>query len=133
RSRRELGHAGLAQSKGLRSAEDLIATVTATSRRDAHTLVKAAEFLPTSTRDETAALPPAPRWQSVIANAVASAAISVGAAEIIRTRLAAAAGGATDDDLTTAAETLIATAPETTLDDLAALAARTRDTLDLAG
>src|SRR5690606_39187108 len=37
RSRRELGHAGLAQSKGLRTAEDLIAKVTATSRRDAHT------------------------------------------------------------------------------------------------
>jgi len=133
RSRRELGHAGLAQSKGLRSAEDLIATVTATSRREAHTLVKAAEFLPTSTRDEALPLPPVPRWQTVIADAVASAAISVGAAEIIRTRLAAAAGGATDDGLTTAAETLVATAPDATLDDLAALAARTRDTLDLAG
>jgi hypothetical protein len=133
RSRRELGHAGLAQSNGLRSAEDLIAKVTAGSRRDAHTLVKAAEFLPTSVRDEALSLPPAPRWQTVIAGAVASAAVSVGAAEIIRTRLAAAAEGATDDDLTAAAEKLIAAAPESPLEHLAALAARTRDELDLAG
>jgi hypothetical protein len=117
----------------LRTAEDLIATVTATSRRDAHTLVKAAEFLPTSTRDDAPARPPVPRWQTVIADAVASAAISVGAAEIIRTRLTAAAGGATDENLTTAAHTLIAAAPETTLENLTALAARTRDELDLAG
>jgi hypothetical protein len=132
RSRRELGHAGLAQSNGVRSAEDLIAKVTATSRRDAHTLVKAAEFLPTSARDDAAA-PPAPRWQTVIADAVASAAISVGAAEVIRTRLAAAADGAADDDLTAAAKLLIAAAPQSTLETLAALAARTRDELDLAG
>jgi hypothetical protein len=133
RSRRELGHAGLAQSNGLRSAEDLIAKVTAGSRRDAHTLVKAAEFLPTSPRDDAPAQPPAPHWQTVIGDAVASAAISVGAAEIIRTRLTAAADAATDDDLTTAARALIAAAPEMTLENLAALAARTRDELDLAG
>jgi hypothetical protein len=133
RSRRELGHAGLAQSNGLRSAEDLIAKVTATSRREAHTLVKAAEFLPTSTRDDAPARPPVPRWQTVIADAVASAAISVGAAEIIRTRLAAAADAATDDDLAVAAATLIAAAPTSTIENLAALAARARDELDLAG
>jgi hypothetical protein len=75
RSRRELGHSGLAQANGLRSAEDLIAKVTATSRRDAHTLVKAAEFLQTSTRDDAPTQPPPPRWQMVIADAVASAAI----------------------------------------------------------
>jgi hypothetical protein len=79
------------------------------------------------------AQPPAPRWQTVIGDAVASAAISVGAAEIIRTRLAAAAGGATDENLTTAARALITVAPETTIENLAALAARARDELDLAG
>ncbi|MGN6273861.1 MAG: DUF222 domain-containing protein [Protaetiibacter sp.] len=133
RSRRELGHAGLAQANGLRSAEDLIAKVTAGSRRDAHTLVKAAEFLPTSIREDAPTRPPAPRWQTVIADAVATATISVGAAEIIRTRLAAAADAATEDGLTRAAEALIAAAPETTLENLARLAARARDELDLAG
>jgi Domain of unknown function (DUF222)/HNH endonuclease len=138
RSRRELGHAGLAQSHGLRSAEDLIAKVTAGSRRDAHTLVKAAELLPTPTRDGSPALPPVPRWQTVIGDAVASAAISVTAAEVIRTRLAAAADaaaddGAADDAFTAAAQALIAAAAESTIETLAALAARTRDMLDLAG
>jgi hypothetical protein len=138
RSRRELGHSGLAQSNGLRSAEDLIAKVTAGSRRDAHTLVKAAELLPTPARENAPTQPPAPRWQTVLGDAVASAAISVGAAEIIRTRLAAAADaaagdGAADDALTAAAHALIAAAPQSTLEHLAALAARARDELDPAG
>src|SRR5690606_5875133 len=90
-------------------------------------------FLPTSTRDDAPAPPPAPRWQTVIGDAVASAAISVGAAEIIRTRLTAAADAATEHDLTMAARALIAAAPEMTLENLAALAARTRDELDAAG
>jgi hypothetical protein len=149
RSRRELGHSGLAQSNGLRTAEDLIAKVTAGSRRDAHTLVKAAELLPTPARDDARELPPAPRWQTVIGDAVASAAISVGAAEVIRTRLGAAAGGAApeggapegvvpadsarDDALTSAAEALVAAAAESNIEHLALLAARMRDELDLAG
>ena len=47
RSRRELGRTGLAATEGVRSAEELIAKVTAGSRRDAHTLVKAAEIIRT--------------------------------------------------------------------------------------
>jgi hypothetical protein len=133
RSRRELGHSGLAQSNGLRSAEDLIAKVTAGSRRDAHTLVKAAELLPTPAREGAPELPPAPRWQTVLGDAVGAAAISVGAAEIIRTRLAAATASASDDALTSAAQALIAAAAESTIETLAALAARMRDELDLAG
>jgi len=138
RSRRELGHSGLAQSNGLRSAEDLIAKVTAGSRRDAHTLVKAAELLPTPAREGTPAQAPVPRWQTVIGDAVASAAISVTAAEVIPPRLAAAADaaaddGAADDAFTAAAQALIAAAAESTIETLAALAARARDELDLAG
>lgn len=133
RSRRELGHAGLAQSNGERSAEDLIARVTAGSRREAHTLVKAAELLPTPPRADAPVTPPAPRWQTVIGDAVASAAISVAAADTIRTRLGAAAEGSTDDDLTAAAQTLLAVAPGLTIENLAIRAARARDELDLAG
>jgi hypothetical protein len=76
---------------------------------------------------------PAPKWQRVLGDAVGAAAISVGAAEIIRTRLGAAADGATEGDLTAAAETLVAAAPGLTVEDLAAHAARIRDRLDLAG
>lgn len=133
RSRRELGHAGLAQSNGERSAEDLIAKVTAGSRREAHTLVKAAELLPTPPRVDAQVAPPTPRWQTAIGDAVASAAVSVAAADIIHTRLGAAADGATDDDLTAAALALLTLAPGLTLENLAIRAARARDELDLAG
>jgi hypothetical protein len=133
RSRRELGHTGLAQSNGVRSAEDLIAKVTAGSRRDAHTLVKAAELLPAPPRADAPVVPPVPVWQRMLGDAVASAAISVTAAEIIRTRLGAAADSAAESDLTAAAETLIAAAPASTIENLAQLAARMRDELDLAG
>lgn len=45
RSRRELGHSGLAATFGQRTPEALISTLTGTSTRDARTLVKAAELL----------------------------------------------------------------------------------------
>src|SRR6478609_8876854 len=46
RSRRELGHDGLAQSNGQRTAEGLISQLTGGSAREARTLVKAGELLP---------------------------------------------------------------------------------------
>ncbi|MFT4285333.1 MAG: DUF222 domain-containing protein, partial [Protaetiibacter sp.] len=133
RSRRELGHTGLAQANGLRSAEDLIAKVTAGSRRDAHTLVKAAELLPAPAREDVPPTPPAPRWQLAIGDAVAAAAISVEAAEIIRTRLGQAADGVPEEALHDAATALIAAAPGLTIEQLAQHTARTRDELDLVG
>ena len=48
RSRRELGHDGLAQSRGQRTAEGLISQLTGGSTREARTLVKAGELLPTA-------------------------------------------------------------------------------------
>lgn len=48
RSRRELGHGGLAASRGQRTAEGLISQLTGTSARDARTLVKAGELQPTA-------------------------------------------------------------------------------------
>ena len=48
RSRRELGHDGLAQSNGQRTAEGLISQLTGGSAREARTLVKAGELLPTA-------------------------------------------------------------------------------------
>ncbi|MFT4028460.1 MAG: DUF222 domain-containing protein [Protaetiibacter sp.] len=131
RSRRELGHTGLAATHGVRSAGDLIAKVTATSRRDAQTLVKAAELFSTSAPRPDA--PPRPAWRAAIGSAVAHAAISVEAAEVIRTRLAQASEGVTEEALLEAATALVDAAPGLSIEDLAVRASRTRDELDLAG
>ncbi len=90
RSRRELGHDGLAQSRGQRTPEGLISQLTGSSARDARTLVKAAELLPEPSERVDPAEPPQPEWMRVIGAAVGRAEVSVEAAEVIRTRLAAA-------------------------------------------
>ncbi|MCS0500335.1 13E12 repeat family protein [Protaetiibacter mangrovi] len=132
RSRRELGHAGLAQSEGVRTAEELIAKVSGTSTRDARTLVKAAELLSVD-RPTMPEAPPVPRWQRLIGDAVAAATISVEAAELIRARLTAAAQGTTGDVLEEAVGQLLREAPGLTIEQLAIRAGRVRDELDLAG
>ncbi len=130
RSRRELGHSGLAQSHGQRTPEGLIAQVTGGSTRDARTLVKAGELLPVSTpRPEVG---PVPGWLAVIGDAVSRAEISVEAANVIRTRLGAA-DGVRSEQLEQAARALVAVAPQLTIEDLARRASRVRDELDLAG
>ena len=137
RSRRELGHSGLAQSHGQRTPEALIAQVTGGSTREARTLVKAGELLPASTPRPEA--PPVVAWLAVIGDAVSRAAISVEAAEVIRTRLGAAVRntpegtGPSLEQLEQAAGELVAVAPQLTIEDLARRASRVRDELDLAG
>ena len=162
RSRRELGREGLAQANGQRTAEGLISQLTGTSTRDARTLVKAAELLPVAPERIAPAAPPQPGWMRVIGEAVARAALSVEAAEIIRTRLAAAAGplpgasasagaGAGGDDaappdqltpeqrerletaLADAAQRLVTEASTLTIEQLAVRAAQARDEIDAAG
>jgi len=176
RSRRELGHTGLAATRGVRTAEDLIATVSGTTRRDARTLVKAGELQPTSTMrangggssiagaddasgvegaggDGVAAATRLPAWLTVLGDAVATATLTVEAAEVIRTRLGAVTGadqlaaGATpgsdpltpeqrdalDVSLADAAQRLVAAAAGLTVEQLAVRASRVRDDLDLVG
>ena len=86
RSRRELGHGGLAASRGQRSVEGLISHLTGGSAREARTLVQAGELMPTVA--PRASAPPVAAWLAVIGEAVASAAISVEAAGVMRSRLA---------------------------------------------
>ncbi|MFT4029176.1 MAG: DUF222 domain-containing protein [Protaetiibacter sp.] len=130
RSRRELGATGLAATHGVKSPEELISAISGTSRRDAHTLVKAAELLPTAPHLDD---DPTPEWLAVIGAAVAGATLSAEAAGVIRTRLVSVANRVDDDTLAEAARTLIALAGGLTLDALALRAGRFRDDLDLAG
>ena len=137
RSRRELGHDGLAQTRGQRTAEGLISQLTGSSTRDARTLVKAAELLPgraeadarpASGADGTCAPEagvvgtptPGARWRAVLGAAVASTSISAEAAGIIRTRLAATErpGGAqpTPDGASDGAATAVDDAREAALE-----------------
>lgn len=87
-----------------------------------------------------------PRWLAAIGDAIAAAAITLEAAEVIRTRLGAAATrldtpdcasaeerAAFESRLAETAERLIIDAPSLTIEQLAARAARKRDELDLAG
>ena len=137
RSRRELGHQGLAQSRGLRTAEGLIAQVTGGSTREARSLVKAGELLPVEAPRPSA--PPQAVWLTVIGEAVGAARISVEAAEVIRTRLTAAVRddstmtGPSAEQLDQASRTLVVEAPGLSIEQLAVRAARVRDELDLVG
>ena len=106
RSRRELGHSGLAATRGVRTAEDLIATVSGTSRRDARTLVKAAELLsaaaspnagdtsgdPGNETEVRADAVARPRWLALLGEAVGSARLSAQQVDVIRIRLGAVTG-----------------------------------------
>jgi hypothetical protein len=134
RSRRELGHEGLAQSWGQRTAEGLISQLTGGSAREARTLVQAGELLPVSRPDAV----PVARWLVVIGAAVGRAVISVEAAGLIRARLGDAFRGQQPDAvaldaLADAASRLVAEAPGLTIEQLAVRASRMRDELDLAG
>ena len=149
RSRRELGHSGLAASRGQRSVEGLISHLTGGSTREARTLVKAGEVMPTVTPRPSA--PPVAAWLGVIGDAVASASISVEAAGVIRSRLASTqvarevtghdagpdANAGPDADamraLTDAARTLVQRAQRLTLEQLTIQAGQARDDLDAAG
>jgi hypothetical protein len=134
RSRRELGHEGLAQSWGQRTAEGLISQLTGGSTRDARTLVKAGELLPAARPDAV----PVARWLVVIGAAVGRAVISVEAAALIKSRLGDAFRGQQPDAaalevLADAATRLVAEARSLTIEQLGVRASRMRDELDLAG
>lgn len=139
RSRPELGHSGLAQSNGQRTAEGLISHLTGSTSRDARTLVKTAELLPVAaTRPEAK---PLPAWKATIGGAVRRGGLSAEAAELLISRLGQALrpDAASDEQqrvesaLASAAERLVAEAAVLPLEQLATRASRLRDEIDLAG
>lgn len=121
RSRRELGSDGLAQSRGARSGDGLIAQITGGSIRDARTLVRVGALL-----SDPAA------WLSPVAEAVTAGTLSLEGADAIRV-------GLRDDDrvsasaLSEAASRLVDESSGLTLEQLARRARDARTALDTAG
>lgn len=125
RSRRDLGHAGLAQRLGVRTPERLIQRLTGATARDASAMVRVGALLPDPPMDAALALPdgadssadtaaevgpdagldaharePEAPWLLAVGAAVAAAELTLDAAEAIRAGLGvpdAQAEGAPDD------------------------------------
>ena len=127
RSRRELGHSGLAQRLGARTPERLVQTLTGTSLREAQTFIRVGELVATPPADTP---PPAP-WLVDVATAVTAGTLSLAAADAIRTGLGTLTTDVTANNLRAAATRLLRDAPSLTLEQLAADARNTRAELDL--
>ena len=144
RSRPELGYSGLAQRMGARTPEKLIQDLTGVSARDARTQVRVGTLISAHSAYDPDASPPdaldpadesAPTseaWLADVAVAVASGALTLNAADAIRTGL----GTPTDDvsvaALTEAATTLLRESNDLTVEKLAARARELRAALDIA-
>ncbi|TFD31192.1 DUF222 domain-containing protein [Cryobacterium cryoconiti] len=149
RSRPELGHSGLAAQQGFLSPEALIQTVTGSTKNDAFKLVavgtmmadaEAAEKLveaalesPDADPGHVAAFEAKVPWQAPIARAVTAGALSVDAAESIRSGLGQIDAAVTAEKLGTALESLLVEAASLNADQVFKLARRFRDQLDEAG
>jgi hypothetical protein len=139
RSTRELGHSGLAQREGFRSAEEFVRVTTGSTGREATTTVKvgrivrdaatAGEVDATTGELQVSAEP----WLAGVADAVSSGAISVGAADAIRSGLGSPVEGVTPDDLADAAAVLCGEAATLDVDRLLRRARELRDDLDEQG
>ncbi|CAN5312016.1 HNH endonuclease signature motif containing protein [soil metagenome] len=125
RSRRELGYNGLAQSKGFRTAGDLIQSVTGSTRAEAAKLVQLGSL---ATPDQTQ-----PQWHEPISIALAHGGLSADAADSIVRGLGQPSAAITPPQLREAAEQLIAAAQQLDADQLYRRARGLRDELDQAG
>ena len=157
RSRRELGHDGLAYRAGFRSPEKLIQQVTGTTGADARKLVRVgtqvAETLAGDTRadqpgllDDPPVVPPedadsddtsphtasaaAGPWHAELDRAVAAGVVSVDAADGIRRGLGEPGDGAPVEAMRAAVSRLIEYADRAHADDVWARARNERDLLD---
>lgn len=121
RSDRTLGYAGLAQSRGARTAEALVQQVTGFSAADARRLVSVGAMV----------AEPEP-WLESVANAVTAGDLSLEAATAIRAGLGEA-GRVSVEDLSSAADQLVEVAPSLSPERIGALARDARNALDLDG
>jgi hypothetical protein len=136
RSRRDLGHSGLAQKNGFATPEAMVQAETGSTRTDAARLVavgtmmaetEAADKLKVDEPSSSIAEIP---WLAPVARAVAGGTIAVDAAEAIRKGLGVVDAGAPADKLLAAAEFLVGEAAGMNADALYRRARRLRDELD---
>jgi len=128
RSRPELGHQGLAQSRGMRTPAELVRAAPGSTLREARLSVAVGE-LALSADPATSERP----WLAPVGAAVAEGAIAPEKAEAIRRGLGEPSGSVGGAVLSGAVDTLLAEAPEWDADRLLERARLLRDELDEAG
>ncbi|MEO8908472.1 MAG: DUF222 domain-containing protein [Microbacteriaceae bacterium] len=150
RSRRELGHSGLAQRSGHRTAGDLVRSINKSSMGDATRLVRVGRSMiesgsapapsPTSsaTPEADADTPPRDRsdtapWLAAVAMAVLAGRLSAAQADSIRRGLGTPADGVDVSALAAEAERLVKECWGAHADQLFTLAKQARDDIDAAG
>jgi len=139
RSTREMGHSGLAQREGFRSAEDLLKTTTGASGKEAVTAVRVGRLVREAAVDGSAdpatglVFEAAEPWLACVAAAVAAGSLSVGAADAIRTGLGQPSDNVPAAGLADAAASLCALAASLDVDRLLKRARELRDDLDEVG
>lgn len=130
RSRHDLGHDGLAQRLGARTPQRLIQRLTGATQNEAHQLVRIGELTAPTTADSP---PNLPSWLGAVGEAVRRGALSVAAADVIRSGLGVPGDGVPAEALARAAHALVELAATLTVEQLAAEARSARDDLDEAG
>lgn len=125
RSRRELGHAGLAQKLGARTPEALVQTVTGSSSTTARRLVRVGTLVVSRSSSEP--------WLRAASDAVAAGRLGPEAFDAIRAGLGSPSSGVDEDALADAVRWLLDRAPSSTVDALTLLARECRDNLDARG
>jgi hypothetical protein len=130
RSRRELGHSGLAARHGARSAERLVQELTGASGAASRRLVRVGSLVATATgaTPATAATPAEPWLRPAL-----TAGLAIEAVDVIRAGLGMHGAAVTAEQLTAAAAELAAVAATLPVDELAARARELRDDLDAEG
>ncbi len=132
RSRPELGYDGLAQRLGARSPEKLVQQLSGHSELTARRLVRVGVLVAERAAPDPAAGARAP-WLASAIDAVTQGAISLEAADAIRSGLGEPSMHVTTDALADAARRLTAEAGSLAVERLAARAREVRDELDAAG
>jgi len=127
RSRRELGHSGLAARQGARSPERLVQELTGASSATSRRLVRVGTLVASASGD-SAATPSEPWLLPVL-----TAGLPVEAIDVIRSGLGMPGAGVTTDHLTAAAIELVGLAATLPVDELFARARELRDDLDVEG
>jgi hypothetical protein len=122
RSRREDGFGGLAQRLGAGTPEKLVEQVAGVSKRESQTLTRVGQLLTVD----------ADPWLAAVGTGVATGAVSVVKADVIKNGLGSPTEDVAADDLADAAQQLAILAPTMSVEKLAARARELRDELDAA-